>query len=243
MTGLWATFAVVLLLSAVHLLAIEIRPGRRLSGRGWLSFAGGISTAYVFIHIIPDLAERQEDISAIGRGLVAEREVFLAALAGLVAYYALEHMARQYSAGNEDDASPERRMHVGLWLHAIAFALYSAVIGYLLSQQTEVPVSELAAFGVAFSLHFFVNDQSLQRHHGILHRGRVRWMLAGSVILGWLAGAFLPIPDAHVTFVYAFLAGGMILNILKEELPEERRGHVGAFVAGALVYGVIALAA
>jgi hypothetical protein len=243
MTGIGATFVVVLLLSAVHLLAIEIRPGKWLSGSGWLSFAGGLSTAYVFVHIIPDLAERQQDLSEVGPGLLAEREVFLAALSGLVAYYGLEHVARKYSTSEGDEHSAERSMHVGLWLHAIAFSLYSVVIGYLLSQQTQVAVTELAAFAVAFGLHFFVNDQSLQRHHGSLHKSRVRWMLAGSVVLGWLVGAFLPIPDAHVTFVYAFLAGGMILNILKEELPEERRGHVGAFVMGAVAYGAIALAA
>ncbi len=39
----------------------------------------------------------------------------------------------------------------------------------------------------------------------------------------------------------AFLAGGIILNVLKEELPEERESRFGAFFVGSLLYSVLLL--
>lgn len=97
------------------------------------------------------------------------------------------------------------------------------------------------AFAIAFGLHFFVNDQSLRRHHGDFHDSKIRWLLAGAVPLGWSAGMLLPVSDEQVTVVYAFLAGGMTLNILKEELPEERQGVVIAFVSGAAFFATVGL--
>lgn len=41
--------------------------------------------------------------------------------------------------------------------------------------------------------------------------------------------------------LFAVLAGGLILNVLKEELPDERSSNVPAFVAGAGSYALVAL--
>lgn len=41
----------------------------------------------------------------------------------------------------------------------------------------------------------------------------------------------------------AFLAGGVVLNVLKEELPEERESSFGAFAVGATLYAAIVLVA
>lgn len=241
MEGAWASLAVVALLSAVHLFAPEISPNGRLSGRRWLSFAGGVSAGYVFLHILPDLAQRQASHPGFGITLLAGREVFLMALCGLVAFYSLENLARRSVPGLKESVASGSKTSPRLWFHAMAFALYSAVVGYLLTLALDKQTLTLAAFAIAFSLHFFVNDQSLRRHHGDFHDSNIRWILAGSVPLGWFAGALLPIADDHVTIVYAFLAGGMILNILKEELPEERRGTVGAFLSGTVLFATVGL--
>ena len=41
----------------------------------------------------------------------------------------------------------------------------------------------------------------------------------------------------------AFLAGGVILNVLKEELPEERKSRIAPFFIGAFGYAAILLLA
>jgi hypothetical protein len=39
--------------------------------------------------------------------------------------------------------------------------------------------------------------------------------------------------------LFAFVAGGVILNVLKEELPEERQSKFWAFALGAAIYAAL----
>ena len=62
---------------------------------GWLSAAGGIAVAYVFLLILPELAAHQQTFA---QGLrigteAAESLVFAPALAGLGVFYGLERLA------------------------------------------------------------------------------------------------------------------------------------------------------
>jgi hypothetical protein len=41
----------------------------------------------------------------------------------------------------------------------------------------------------------------------------------------------------------AFVGGSVILNVLKEELPEDRQSRFGAFLVGAAAYSALLLAA
>lgn len=50
---------------------------------------------------------------------------------------------------------------------------------------------------------------------------------------------WIPLALAAIT---AFLAGGIVLNVLKEELPEERESRFWAFALGATSYATILLA-
>jgi hypothetical protein len=49
-------------------------------------------------------------------------------------------------------------------------------------------------------------------------------------------------PEPAIPMLVAFLAGGVILNVLKEELPQERASRFSAFAAGVLLYGALLLA-
>lgn len=44
-----------------------------------------------------------------------------------------------------------------------------------------------------------------------------------------------------LTVLFAFLAGGVVLNVLKEELPEERRSRFLPFAGGAACYAALLL--
>ena len=45
-----------------------------------------------------------------------------------------------------------------------------------------------------------------------------------------------------IIVLFALLAGGIILNVLKEELPEERKSRFWAFALGAGTYAALLLA-
>lgn len=66
-----------------------------------------------------------------------------------------------------------------------------------------------------------------------------RWLIVSALGVGWLVGKLTEISDAALGLLIAFLAGGVIRNVMKEELPEERRSSFTAFAAAALGYTVI----
>ncbi len=57
--------------------------------------AGGVSVAYVLVHLLPELAEQQETLrEAIAEPLgFVENHVYLVALFGLAVFYGLERLA------------------------------------------------------------------------------------------------------------------------------------------------------
>jgi hypothetical protein len=53
-------------LAAIHLLAARVAAmGASLRGR-WLSLAGGVSVAYVFVHVLPELSEGTMTLAEAG---------------------------------------------------------------------------------------------------------------------------------------------------------------------------------
>jgi zinc transporter ZupT len=232
-------------LAAIHLYSGRMRFLDVLPRSRWLSVAGGISVAYVFVHLLPDLAEEQETIrEAAGESFnFLEYHVYLVALIGLAAFYGLERSAktsrrRKRTAGDED--STEAGV---FWVHAASFTVYNALIGYLLLHREEPGVWSLILFAFAMGVHFVVNDYGLRRDHKGTYDRIGRWVLAAGILAGWVVGLFFEVSEAAIAVLFGFLAGGVIMNVLKEELPEDHESRFWAFALGAAAYAVILLVA
>ncbi|MBD0270007.1 MAG: hypothetical protein ICV77_17145 [Cyanobacteria bacterium Co-bin8] len=232
------------LLALVHLYSGKLLFLQSIPRNIWLSFGSGVSVAYVFVHLIPDLNEAQTTVQkSLGPGLAfLEHHVYIMALVGLAAFYGLERAAivsrqRNQESGNGDVTEAEV-----FWLHIVAFALYNALIGYLLLHQEEPGFLEMVSFAVAIALHFAVNDYGLRVHHKKSYDQVGRWILAGSVVVGWVIGSGTEVSGTAIAIPFSFLAGSIVLNVLKEELPEERESRFWAFVLGAGGYTCLVLA-
>ncbi|WYK04142.1 hypothetical protein DWF04_013920 [Cereibacter sphaeroides f. sp. denitrificans] len=187
----------------------------------WLSAAGGVAVAYVFLHILPELGAHQATFArALGLGAqAAETWVFLVGLAGLTTFYGLERLAkasrkRSQAAGQQD--AVEARL---FWVHLDSFAVYNLLIGYLLVHREAGPC-------VA--------------SHRYDRTGR--WIMAAAVVAGWALGAATRLPELMTGLLFAFLAGGIVLNVLKEELPEDRQSRFWPFFGGAAGYALVLVA-
>jgi hypothetical protein len=104
-------------------------------------------------------------------------------------------------------------------------AVYTALIGYLFLHRLAAGLEDLLLFFVAMALHFVVNDHGLREHHKEAYLRKGRWVLAAAVVLGWVVGLLTEIPEVAIAVLTAFLAGSVIMNVLKEELPEERESR------------------
>ena len=224
-------------LAVVHLCGGALRFLDAVPRSRWLSFAGGISVAYVFAHLLPQVAEGQQALAEAGLGgaLVEEGHAWLLALFGLVAFYGLERAAKT----SHDEADADRTEAEVFWLHMASYGLYNMVIGYLLSAGEGGGERGLFLFWLAMALHFLVNDAGLRAHHKARYTSVGRWVLAGAVVVGAGLGQTVEVHAAVIAGLVAVLAGGVMLNVLKEELPEERESRFWPFALGAAGYAAL----
>jgi hypothetical protein len=232
-----------LALAAVYALGPWLRPLGAEHPRRQVSVAAGASLAYVFLDVLPELGARNRELLESAGGLVfAEQRLYALALVGFVVLYGLDHLVLAARARADSSAGGDAE-RLALWLHVGGFALYSFVIGYMLVSRQADGWSSLGLFLVAMALHLTVVDHALAREHGSAYDTLGRWVLAASVVVGWLAGATLQIPEIAVSRLFAFVAGGVVMTAANEELPREKVGRFGWFVLGAVVYGAVLLAA
>lgn len=243
MDELWLALGAALVLAAAHLGAARLGFIRLEPRSQVLSAAGGVSVAYVFVYLLPEIAEVQEAIGEAAGGAIAsiERHAYLFALVGLMVFYGLERAAVA-SRGDARRSGGDATAPGIFWISTISFAVYNALIGYLLVQRSrEAPLIELALFTLALALHMIVNDLGLRGHHKSRYDRWGRWILAAAPFAGVAVAAGWEVSDAALGVVVAFLGGGIVLNVLKEELPEERESRFGAFLAGAVAYASLLL--
>lgn len=237
-------------LGAALILALVYALGARLDQRGaasgvwtrrrWVSVAAGVSVAYVFVDVLPELGtQHRAFLEAAGeRVLFAEQRIYVLALLAFVVLYGLEHMVLT-ARERRRDAVEAGETDAVYWLHLGGFAAYSGLIGYLLVERAERGPLALAIYGLAMALHFLIVDHSLREEHGRVYDRAGRWVLAASVLTGWLVGTTTPLSEVVFARLFAVLAGGVVMTSLKAELPREREGRFWPFCLGAAAYAVL----
>lgn len=224
-------------LALVHVLVPRLRARVHGSGESALAaIGGGVSAAYVFIHLLPELARGNDVVGeALGDtsqiSAVGEVALFAVAFAGFLVLYGLDHVAAR--GGSEGGVFS---------VHLAVFAVYNGVITYSLPTQFDADVPVAVLFVVAMAVHFVIADRSLARNRG--HRfSRVgRPVLAGGLVGGYvLAWLFAPTRTIVVSVMLAVLGGFVLYNVLSDELPDERGVRFPIFAASATVYAGLLL--
>lgn len=230
----------VALLIALHLLAPHIRKLPLVPEAATGSFAGGVAVSYVFLHLLPELSEGnvalREVLGEEGEpGPLLGLEVFLVALLGFVIFYGLDRLAHRSRASGQGAS-----VRV-FWVHLGSFMVYNGIIAYSLPLNYRTSVWFAVLFTVAMALHFVLVDRGLAEHYGSMFDGKLpRLLLAAALVVGWaFAAAFAPSGSLVVTLMIAFLAGSVLLNVFKEEIPSGSRSSYKWFVTGIALYGVL----
>jgi len=220
----------------------RFRLGASPSRRAWLSAAGGTAIAYVFVDLLPEMQRMQEIFSTAATGRAfpfPHYRVYTAALAGFVFFYALENLAAATRPADSEAAEQDRpsvyAFHVG------GFALYCGLMAYLLREDADSRALAIWPYGLAMFCHFWIVDHSLRQEHGRRYDRSGRWVIAGAILVGWLVAAMGVGSDLIVPTLMGIIAGGVVINSVKDELPEKGHGRVGPFVAGAFGYALLLL--
>ena len=215
----------------------------RLSPRTAISLGAGVSTAYVFVHMLPELGEAGEAFVAATvhmRLPVPELRIYGAALAGFLVFYGLENLvtwSRQSAgAGPADDGKAPRPV---VLLHIAGFTGYVGLVSYLMVRGVRDRPVPLAFYAVAMALHFLGVDHALRREHGAAYDRAGRFVLAGAALAGWGIGALAELSRPAVITGLGIVSGGVVMNSMVMELPGEKDGRFWPFVGGAVSYAAL----
>lgn len=225
----------------IHISTTYLKVLDRVPRSKFLSTAGGVAVSYVFIHILPELSENQETIEELLTNnflLSLESHIYVISLLGLTIFYGLERMSK---LSKEKKGVDPAYIQSTFWIHLVSTAIYNTVTGYLLVNRERESLASLLLYGTALGLHFFVVDQGLRVHYKGKYDKYGRWVLSLGSITGFLLGYAFEINQVFMSALFAFLAGGIILNILKEELPEQRKSSFTAFASGVVGYSILLL--
>lgn len=249
--SVWIAAALTMVLAGLHLAAPHIRKLPFVPERYMGSFAGGLAVAYVFLHLLPEIAAGNE---AIGEALsdvleptpLLELGIFLVALAGFTAFYGLERLATTHGARDTLPAEAGARRGGAVesagvyWLHLGSFMVYNVLITYTMVLRVRTGLLFAVLFTVAMGLHFVLTDRGLTEHYPHRFRAHGRLLLAAALVAGWvLAAIFAPTSTLLVALLTALLGGSVLLNVFKEEVPTNRSSSFAWFSIGLVLYSVL----
>lgn len=230
-------------LAFIHAFVSKLNISKIIPEHRWISFAGGVSIGYVFLEIFPELSHAQKELEHSAIPLVAylENHVYILALLGLLVFYGLDIWVSTSRTLNQAANNIDRATPVVFWIHVAAFAVLNIIFGYLLQELKDHTLMECILFFIAVALHFFIIDHNLREHHKHPYDRYGRWFLTAAIMGGAVAGQAIHLDKAALSTVWAFLAGSIILNILKRELPDENKSCFWSFIGGSTLYAGLLL--
>lgn len=101
-----------------------------------------------------------------------------------------------------------------------------------------VGLATTAVFAVSIGLHLISTDFGMLERDTALFTTRGRFALVGAVALGYLLGLVREPHETYTDLLTALLAGFMMLNVFRKELPEFREARLRAFLLGMAVFVV-----
>ena len=189
--------------------------------------------------VLPELGDQQRVFAqATGNAplLFVQERMYALALASFIVFYGLDHMVLSRRGNRNTDTGGRDVIY---WLHLIGFAAYSCLIGYLVVERAERGLLALAAYTFAMAVHFLIVGHSLTEELGLQHRSSGVWLLALSVLLGWLLGSTNQLSEPTFARLFAMLAGGVVITSIGHELPGDRRGRFWPFCSAAVLFAFV----
>ena len=206
----------------------------------WASIGGGAGLGYLFMHLFPELTSGGNTISqAAGMhsyvpSALTESLLFLIVLLGVLIPYTLGVISTQ---------NPSSAQWTGM-IRLALFSLVSYLYAYSLPSLLTTGISYGLLYTVAISVHVLLADRVIDQNHKQAFRHRFRWLGSSALILGTIhAAIFHPISDLALAFATAFIGGGLLISVFREEIPNPGQSRLGWFFLGLITMISLLLAA
>lgn len=222
-------------LAAAHFFAFRVSTLPSQTQDVLASVGGGAAIAYIFIHLMPELALggrtlSELDITKFTPTPITEAGLFLTAMIGMVIFFIL------------DVRTEEGRLstRVSFRVHMASFASVSAIYGYTLPSLVTTGWSYAALFTAVLAGHLLLADRALARAHPAQFAHETRWIGMAAVGTGFGAAYLLPPANDFILAISAaFLGGVLLMTTFREELPAASRTRIPWFLLGLSVMSVL----
>ena len=219
----------VFILSGMYLLGPNLRRVVRRRHDVASSIGGGIALAYVFLQLFPEIEEAHAGLGD---------RIHLVTLASLIAFDAIELRLLSAPPASAAPRSPHARLRV-FWLHIALSWIYTALIVFVIPGEAREDALLVTVGSVAIGLHLIYKDYVLRTRHPEEYELKGRYLLALAPVVGWLAHFVVQPPEHFFDFFVAILAGFLMQNVFREELPKHEGLRLGWLVIGAAGYALL----
>lgn len=234
----WLSLAVIIGLTIIHY-SSRYFTFQAIPQPFFMSFAAGVGISYILMFMLPMIPHGYYLLVEEYNELVAET-IYLAALLGFSLFYVIDIMIIRYKEKklkrrlSEEEEESNTQLFIA---HIIFFMLYNATIGYTLSHYQMTAPYALKLFFV-FGLHFITIDWGLRHKHSYDYDRYGRKLLSASILFGYLFGSFINFSDITISLVESLLLGGMMMNVIRRELPSEYYGSVSGFLLASVLSSI-----
>lgn len=226
---------IVVYLALINFWGIYLCPRDRVPSQKWFSFSSGIAITYFFMYLLPSLNKRQDTLRVEWLDLALPSEIYVISLLGFTVFYGTMRVVR--TPHFKDETIDQ---NVSYWLQVTLLTAYMSFSAYVVTASSVTFVAR-SFYATALGVHFLAVGHDLYRHYGERYLRQGRYLLSGGILIGGFFSRFIDLASHVEAILFAFVAGAMILNIVKFELPADRNLHFRTFVLAVVGYGGILL--
>lgn len=222
----------IFILCSIHVFFPYIEQTLYKHKKIWVSLVGGISVGYVFMSLLPKLSDYTVYIANLesGRWEFMQYRIYFFALIGFVVYFAVDIWS-----GSENPRTLYWKQVQGVF-----FCIYNFFVGYILLQFSRTGFLPIFLVALVLCAHLMGIDHLLYTWHSIYFKKVLRWLMASSLIIGWLIGMTIILPKMFKVSAIAFISGAILINVMTEELPNKDKKRYLEFLAGVAFTVIVA---
>ncbi len=188
------------------------------------SFVAGISVAYLFLYLFPELYEGVKFLN---------KTLFVYVLLGFILLHIVEKQIRQ-------SRSIEKLRLKLKEEHSIVFFVYYFILGIILVELLNLNIVKGLLFFFIILFHSMVSSASLKEIHQKMIEKRIfKILLSVSTLLGILFGLFVKFPQSVYFILIGFVAGALLYIVVRDVIPKESKSRLIYFIFGALLYMIL----
>lgn len=213
-----------LLLGITHLISDRIHIKRYTTRNKLISFSAGVSITFIFLELLPTTYQAS---------VILQESVFVFLLLGFALFHVVEKYIYQH-------ASREKLRFELKEEHSIAFFIYYFIVGIALYYLVTTDSIKGTLFFIPLVLHAGLSSLSMRELHGKIKESILaKTFLSAAPLAGMVFARIIAIPSLAYNAIVSFIIGAFLYIIIREFLPEKKKGEPLWFIIGMVFFGAI----